>query len=199
MRTLIRAFDRFLCQRYGVFEFDDGLDCILRLQTPRAAHPVCLDDGTLVQRGDPVLMLHFWNERMPPIGPDGADLVWAIRFQRMLLASLRSTARWLAAQPDLAGVRAVGAVTVLVGLDDERGGLLGRLGMQPMPRRNALGSFGEFWENFYSWALMWAYNPASLHHRHLLTMRQREFWISAEAFEARYGPASVRTLVRHSQ
>ena len=90
-------------------------------------------------------------------------------------------------------VRAVGAVTVLIGPDDERGGLLGRMGMQAMPYRNPLGRFGEFWENFYSWALLWTYNPASLHHRRLLTMRRREFWISAEAFVARYGPTPVRT------
>jgi hypothetical protein len=198
MRTAIRAFDRALCRRYRVFEFDDSPDCVLRLQTSHAAHPICLGDGTLVQRGDPVLMLHVWNERVPLIGPDGPDLAWAARFQRMLLASLRSAARWLAARPDLAGVRAVGAVTVLVGPDDKRGGLLGRMGMQAIPYRNPLGRFGEFWENFYSWALMWAYSPASLRHRRLLTVRRREFWISAKAFGTRYGPASVRTL-RHGE
>jgi hypothetical protein len=197
VRALIRAFDRTLCRRYRVFEFDDGPHCILRLQTPRAAHPIRLGDGTVVQRGDPVLMLHVWNERVPSIGPGGPDLAWAARFQRMLLASFRSAARWLAGRPDLAGVRAVGAVTVLIGPDDERGGLLGRMGMQAMPYRNPLGRFGEFWENFYSWALLWTYNPASLHHRRLLTMRRREFWISAEAFVARYGPTPVRTRVRH--
>jgi hypothetical protein len=95
----------------------------------------------------------------------------------------------LTTDPALAGVQALGGATVLVvaGRDSSPEKLFQRLGLELFPYHNPLGRFGEFWENAYTWALMWAYNGASLRHRHLLRLQRTEAWISTAAFLRRYG------------
>jgi len=184
MRALIRHFDRLLCRANGVFEFSAHQDNVLRLQWGTAPHPLHLSDGVEVRAGDPAVITHLWNEHVPPMGPDGPDLAWAARIGRMLLASYRAAAMWLADQPRMAGVRAVGGVTVLIAPSGHGGSmrLMQRLGFEVLPYRHPLGRFGEFWENLYTWWLMWAYNAASLRNRRLLRLRRTEIWISARAF-----------------
>ena len=189
MRAIVRRFDGLLRRAEGVFEFCDQADCILRLQERGAAHALSLPDGSLVRKGDPVLFLHLWNERIPPIPVDGPDLIWAARFRHLLIGSYRLTARWLVAQPDLGQVRAVGGVTVLLYGGETQGALrlIQRLGFQVMPYRNPLGRFGELWENLYTWAIMWTFNTVSLRHRRLLRIRRTEVWMSTAEFMRRYG------------
>jgi hypothetical protein len=62
-----------------------------------------------------------------------------------------------------------------------------RLGFVVRPCRNRLGRFGEFWENFYTWFLMWTFNPASLRGRSLPGLRRMEMWMAAEDFMQRFG------------
>jgi len=83
----------------------------------------------------------------------------------------------------------VGAATVLVPFGDPSGArsLLTFLGFCLMPAHNPLRRFGEFWENFCTWILMWAFNVASLHSKHLLRMRRIEAWIPFDEFLRRYG------------
>lgn len=188
MRAVVRRFDRLLRWALGVFEFSDQDHCLLRLQWAQAAHRLQFSDGTVVQPGEPMLFLHLWNEHLPPTGPAWPDLTWAVKVQRMLMRSMQWAARWLADRGDLERVRAVGSVTVLILLDDGPGQRLAeRLGFEVFPYRNPLGRFGEFWENLYTWALMWAYNPASLRGRSLFRLRRAEMWMPVEAFTRRYG------------
>ncbi len=105
----------------------------------------------------------------------------------MLVFSLGEAARWLAAQPDGEQVAAVGGITVLAFTDDGRiSPLIRRLGFNVFPYQRALGRFGEFWENFYTWAIMWTFAPFSLRGRSLLRLRRAEIWMSREAFLRRY-------------
>ena len=189
MRALIRRLDGLLRRANGVFEFCAHEDCVLRLQWAGAPHHLHLSDGVEVRAGEPVVMVHLWNEHVPPMGPDGPDLAWAARMGRMLIGSYRAAARWLADQPRLAGVCAVGGVTVLIAPDEDGGSLrlMQRLGFEVLPYRNPLGRLGEFWENLYTWWLMRAYNAASLHNRRLLCLRRTEIWMSAREFLERYG------------
>lgn len=189
MRALVRAFDRFLCRATGVFEFCDDPECLVRLQWARAPHDLVLSEGTRVRAGAPVLMLHLWNEHLPHPGADGPDLRWAAGVRRMLTRSFRQVARWLAEQPDGHRVEAIGGITVLaVSADGRPTPLIRHLGFDVFPYRRALGRFGEFWENFYTWAIMWTFNPVSLRGRSLLRLRRAEIWMSREAFLHRYGP-----------
>ncbi len=187
MRALVRAFDRFLCRATGVFEFCDDPECLVRLQWARAPHDLSLSDGTQVRAGAPVLMLHLWNEHLPHPTANGPDLRWAARVHRMLVRSLEEVARWLTAHPRGEQVAAIGGITVLaLSADGRPTPLIRHLGFDIFPYRRALGRFGEFWENFYTWAIMWTFNPASLRGRSLLRLRRAEIWMSREAFLRRY-------------
>jgi len=191
MRSLVRALDAFLCRRYGVFEYSDDPECILRLQVGQAIHLISLPDIDL-QPGQPVLMFHLWNEKLPQIPAEGANLAWGKTAQRKFLHSLKDAAQFLERSTHLQSIRAIGGITSLFPPDERAGGnkLFRRLGFTVLPYKSGLGKFGEFWENFYSWMLLWTYNPASLRsggsHR-LFVMRRSEIWISRERLLDRFG------------
>ena len=65
--------------------------------------------------------------------------------------------------------------------------MMQHLGFVVLPYHNPLGRFGLFWENFFSWWLMWAYNETSLHSRHFLKLQSTEIWITINEFLHRYG------------
>jgi len=191
MRRLIHSFDSFLRRRFGIVELAPERSdpaCMLRVRVTHATHAVSLPEGP-VAAGAEVLELHLWNERIPPIPPAGPDLAWARQAQRMFLGSLREAARQLREDSRLAGVQAIAGTTVLVyGADGvERNRLLLSLGFSVFPARNPLGRFGQFWENAYTWSVMWAYNAASLRNRRLLDMRRDEFWMARSRFLERFG------------
>lgn len=187
MRRIIRAFDGFLRRQYGVFEFDDDPHGILRGQFSIASQDLIVA-GRRIAAGSPVFYLHMWNEHIPAIPQSGPDLAWAARFYSPLIPSFRKLARLLKTDPVYAGIEALIGVTVLV--RDDAGSinkLFVRLGFSIMPYRNPLGRFGEFWENFYAWWILWAFNQASLRSHHLFRMRRSEILISREDFLHRYG------------
>ena len=191
MRTIIRLFDRFLSWRLGVFEFCDDPLCLFRLRVTQARHLVHLPDGDIPARTR-MLELHLWNERMQRMPPEGADMRMAIQVGRQLLFSCHAAARELQKNPRLAGAGVVGGVTVLFYPGEGSGGekLFQRLGFTLLPYHSALGRFGEFWENFFTWGLMWAYNAPSLRQRHLLRLHRTEIWMSANEFLRRYGESA---------
>ncbi len=189
---MIRALDAILRRALGVFAFRDDEDCILRIRFTTAPHPLPLPEGT-VPRGALVVELHLWNEHIPPLPPEGPNLAWAVRVRRMLIHSFRLLAAYLEAHPQGRDIRALGGVTVLLAPGGRPAGerLIRRLGFVVLPYHNPLGRFGEFWENLFTWWLMWTFNEASLRHRQLLRLRRTEVWIGAKAFLRRYGGAAV--------
>ncbi len=189
MRTLIGLFDAFLRKLYGVFEFNDQPGQIFRLQREHAPMEIYLSDGTHLHKGDPILMLHLWNEHIPPIGPRGPDFVWAKNSLELLRTSLEELALWLKGDPDFSPIKALCGDTALVPPSDARsaGRLLRRLGFDLIPRRSFLGRFGEFWENLYAWSLMWAFNPTSLRKKQLIKLRRTWVCISRQKLIAMYG------------
>jgi len=188
VRALIRCFDGFLREALGVCEFCEDPDCLLRLRFAGAPHVLRLGDR-VVEADEPVLELHFWNEHFPPLPLKGSDLAWAVRTRGLLVRSLRGVAGEMGRDPRLAGVRAVGGVTVLLSPGDHPAGvhLMERLGFTVLPYHGPWGRFGEFWENFYTWWLMWTYNPVSVRLRSLLRLRRAEVWMPADEFLRRYG------------
>lgn len=106
----------------------------------------------------------------------------------MFVASLRDLAREMRGKPAYRDVRALRAVTVLLTPGPgSAGSLATRLGFVVRPYRNRLGRFGEFWENLYTWFIMWTFNAASLHGRRVLGLRRMEMWMTAEDFVQRFG------------
>lgn len=188
LQKAVHILDAGLRRALGVFEFEDRPDGLLRVRLTRAARAIALPEG-LIPKGAPVLELHLWNEHVPPLPEAGPDLAWAAQVRSRLVASFRALGRAVARDPRFAEVQAVGGVTVLCFAGDGRREvrLFERLGFVVRPYRSPLGRFGEFWENLYTWAIMWAYNAATLRRRRLLRLRRGEIWMTAAEFRRRYG------------
>jgi YkoP domain len=187
LHTIINRFDAFQRRRQKVFEFTDDPDCLLRLQISQSKYQIHLPDCEM-SPGDQYLDLHLWNEHVPPIPPEGPNLAWASRTRRMFVASLSQVAELISKDPQYEEIKMVRGITVLLTLSDENIGksMVERLGFTLMPYHQTLGRFGEFWENFYTYVLMWAFNPNSLRNRHLISSRRTEFWMCIDDFLQRY-------------
>ncbi|MGA2112194.1 MAG: hypothetical protein ABSG98_08610 [Anaerolineales bacterium] len=188
MRRAIRAFDRWLSDLEGVFLFSQDPQGLIRLRWAHVDRDIPLVEGR-VPRGTRILELHLWNDHLPPMPEEGPDLAWAAKLGRRFVGSLRRLARELRTNPAYADVPAVRGTTVLLNPADPSGGesLMVRLGFATRPVPRSLWGFGDFWENFYSWWLMWAYNEEALRGRGMLRLRRVDIWISRERLIAMYG------------
>ncbi len=191
LQKAVYALDGGLRRALGVFEFENNPDGLLRVRVTRAAHAVALPE-VRIPKGAPTLELHLWNEHVPPLPDEGPDLLWAAQVRRKLVASFRALGRAVARDPRFAKVQAVGGSTVLCFAGDGRREvkLFERLGFAVGPYRSPLGRFGEFWENLYTWAIMGAYNAATLRRRRLRQLRRGEIWMTIGEFLSRYGEAN---------
>ncbi|HTP01698.1 MAG TPA: hypothetical protein VMJ64_10015 [Anaerolineales bacterium] len=186
-RSIIHRFDAWLSRVEHVESFAEEPFILLRLQRSAAARDIRLP-GRTIRAGSPVVVLHFWNERIPPIGSQGPDMEWAIQFQRRLIQSLKGAARFVQQAAVFQDAEAVGGVIVQIHLVGQDGGrlLVERLGFTVVPYHRPAGAFGEFWENFYTWLLIWTYNRASLHSHSLLSLQRNEFWMTKDSFLERF-------------
>ncbi len=201
LKAIIRRFDAWLSHVGRVEPFADGPLIILRLQDSVAAWDIPLGDR-LIPAGSPVTVLHWWNDRLPLIDSQGPDLEWALQFQRRLLYSLKAAAQHLQETAATNDAKAVGGIIVQIHLQAADAGLrlLERLGFTAFPYHRPAGAFGEFWENFYTWLLMWTYNPGSLRTHSLLSLQRNEFWMTKESFLERFGAAqAAASLLPDSQ
>jgi hypothetical protein len=187
MRRIVRRFDAFMRKRKGVYEFSQEEDCWLRLSKVSAHRDIRLPGGVIPQ-GSPLLELHLWNEHSPQTPATGPNLTYSLRGMRLFIKSLRAVADEMKKDSILAEVEAVGGVTVVIDLNDPTGtgGMFGRLGFTIFPYRSPLGRFGEFWENLYTWTLMWTFNPGSLQQRSFLELQRSEFWMAADEYIQRF-------------
>ncbi len=191
-RVLVARFDTLLRRGHGVFEFTADPACILRIALCRAGTATTLADGTRIAPRDRLVAIHLWNERLPQMPPTGADLAWARRMYRGCSVSLQLLAKYLAFDPRLAAVCAVyGEAGFLTGTSLDAGvGALARLGFElrrPHAQAGPWRRFAEFWQNVYSYALLWTFNPASLQRKPFLRLERCELWMSRAALDARYG------------
>ena len=198
-RHWIWGLDRWLRHRLGIYEYSTVPRCLLRAERCLADGPVELADGVRVCAGDPLLRLHLWNERVPPMGPQGPSMAWARQIEQDLAVSLRELARHLAPQ---AGGDPVVAVCAQVHLASEHQRvqmrrIFGRFGFQRIPsaRTHLLRDLGE---SLLVALLVFATNPISLRNG-LLRRGCERVMISRAQLLRRYGtPGSrVSRLVVH--
>lgn len=188
LRLLIRRFDTWLSHVEGVEPFTADPQCILRIQIGRTPHDRTFRDQT-IRANSKALFIHFWNEHMPIIPEAGPDLSYGLKLQRMIVYSMKLIAKHLRNNPALQDIQWVGGITTFVGREAADGGRASfqHLGFTIFPGWRNAGAFGEFWENFYTWWVMWTFNPVSARHRSMLEMQHTEFWMSREQFMDRFG------------
>ncbi len=192
MRRLVKAIDALLRRRQGIVPYSNDPECLLRISRDEAHEDRTLSDGTQIRRGDPICSIHFWNEHMPRIPPEGADIAWALQFRRQLRHSFRLLSRYVQDGPVPDSVQAiVGELSFGSAYRfSQFEAIMERWGFDvvsvPEPRQ-LWPRFGRFWENVYALALAWAYNPGSLtgDRWHL---RRDVLWMSRHTLVTTYTP-----------
>ncbi|MGC8873452.1 MAG: YkoP family protein [Chloroflexia bacterium] len=186
-RQVIRSFDALLRRAYGIREFADDPECILRLGPGRCRKTIRLSDGTVLRPGDPLLELHLWNEHLPPIPPGGHTMAWAARFLHLMRRSLALLADRVLGDSLYADIRALHGILPIPSSEVlprwERG--LRHLGFEVVrPQTGPWHRFAAFWENLYTLAIIWAFNPPSLRRRRFGRMVRCHVWLTRKTLAA---------------
>lgn len=190
LRTLILTIDSCYLRSLCIYEIPDDPECLLRLERTQARHP--FQNGSfVVAKGDPIMGLHVWNARIPPLQPSGSGLSWATQTLHRFTHSLRLAAAEVQKNPLFRDVCAVYGATALFTPQKGSSGVhpMQRFGFFVQPFRNKLGPLGEFLENIFSYGIMWTYNPASVRRKSILGLRRTEMWMPVEELLRRYGTA----------
>lgn len=192
MRATVRLIDYLLRRSGGLFEFSDNADCVLRIQLGKASHDVTIGSEKIL-KGETVLAIHIWNEHIPILPKEGANLAWALVLRRRVNYSFREMAKVMQHDSRFSQVKAVWGTSSLFSFTDHIGGvrMMQHLGFTVLPYYNPLGRFGLFWENLFSWWLMWAYNYPSISTRHFKKLQRTEIWITKSEFLKRYGESAI--------
>ncbi len=187
-RQLVAGFDGVLRRCYGVHEFSADPECVLRLALGRAPRDITLACGTCVGSGEPVGILHFWNEHLPPFPPEGPNLRWAKVMHRCLRRSLEALAAHVRSEPAWRGIRAFRA-EMWVSRGARTNPLLHvtqRFGFEVVtPEFSTFDRCHALGEDLLRWGFTRAYNPVALRRRQVFGER-REVWISRQSLLERH-------------
>jgi hypothetical protein len=195
--------DALLRSYYGIHEFTDDPNCILRVGLSQARAPVLLCDGTQIRGGELVGTLHFWNEHLPRYTSNGPNLGWACEMRDRAVYSLCAFSDYIESEADWQEVQAIRTETALparLGASQiER--VFRRYGFERVPTDwSFLARLHGLGECFVLWGLTRAFNPAALPRQPFLRDRH-ELWISRTTLLLRYARRNSRigtgTLRRH--
>lgn len=185
----IRAIDWVLRKFYRVTPFSDEPECILRIAREPSKWYASLSDGVEVRPGDPIISLHLWNERVLEFLQPHETLGWTRYLMRRFLTSLPMLDDYLNRQSwgqDIVALR--GEFGFLVRLEEAEP-ILNRLGLDVVTLDRPGGRFWlrGFWDNLYSYLLMWTFNPKSLQGKSVPKLVRGEVWISREQLAKLFG------------
>ncbi len=188
-RWAVRGLDAIVRRAYGVREFTKDENCVLRIALGRSTKEMVLFDGTRIEKGEVIGELHLWNEHLPRIDEEGPSLEWALKAYRLWRDSLKKLSSYLQEESQLGHIRAFRGETAFFTKDLEEKALFERMGFDLVRanRNSWLERFGEFWENLYTWWLIWTFNPGSLRGKKLSCMERAQIWISRRTLIEKYG------------
>jgi hypothetical protein len=184
--------DAILRSYYGIYEFTDDPACVLRVALDEARAPAALSDGTRVEVGDLVGIVHFWNEHLPRYSEKGPDLGWGCLMRDRVIYSLRAFSDYIerdAAWSEVQAIRAETALPARLGAS-QIARVFRRFGFERAPTDDSwLARLHGLGECFVLWGLTRAFNPAALPRQPFLRDRC-ELWISRKTLLARYADRS---------
>ena len=189
-RMIVGGVDFLLRRAYGVVDIDPDDPCLLRIAVTRAPRTIHLSGQTIVERGEPVITLHFRNVDLPPVPADGPDFAWVCRFRDQLSYAMHKLALRLEIDPELAAAKAIcGRMSMASGGRSAKARRFGAyFGLKPADHQRP-DNFGarlhDRLEDVWLWALAWAYNPVCLRGRDLARGRD-EVWMSRASFVRRH-------------
>jgi hypothetical protein len=197
-RHAVRFIDSLLVRIYGVRTYSDDPECILRIASKPLTlpKPVVLPDGTELGVGAKLIEIHFWNEHLPPIQDEGADLLFGRQFATRLAYSLGLLAAYAAGHPDLEDFAAIHGQLSFIQQEevDSFKRLAWRFGLLLERRESAGLRFwkGAFWAGLYSWWLMWTFNPGTLRRKRFRDVALSDIWMTRSVMLDRYRPRQAR-------
>ena len=190
VRAGVRWIEHFLSRRYHVFEFSAEPDNILRVARMNSWREVVLSDGTVIHQGDALLVLHLWNERLPSPWRDDVNLGWRTLLGYNLRASARLLARYLTEQSEFDDVCAIYGEMGLIAASQIKQAqrVAARFGFDLLAGEQPGWKVWRyaFWQNAFSWWLVWTFNPASLKGMSLAELQRCEIWASRAQFMRQY-------------
>jgi hypothetical protein len=180
--------DAVLRYYYGIYEFTDDPNCVLRIGLGEAHAPVSLSDGTNIEIGELVGTLHFWNEHLPRYSERGPDLGWACAMRDRVRYSLRAFSEYVEREAGWQNVRAIRTETAIparLGASQIMR-VFRRYGFERVPSEHSLvARLHGLGDCVVVWALTRAFNPAALPRQPFLRDRH-ELWISKATLLSRY-------------
>ena len=167
LNMLVSIIDGALRARQNIFEYSNSPHCVFRIQVGPAPCDIALSDGTHLSAGIRLINLHLWNEHIPPFPVQGPTLGWARRMCRNLEGSVEELAAYLANNPALDDVAAIGGKmmfgsteqTELVAHFAERHGFIRAI--DPAPDHSIAERLHLLGENILVSMIVIAHNPAA--------------------------------------
>ncbi|HLV81123.1 MAG TPA: hypothetical protein VKT32_12615 [Chthonomonadaceae bacterium] len=196
-RKCVFGIDAIQQRRHQVLPLDRGPHSLFRVSRRRSPEDRILADGTVVRRGDPIIEFHYWNERMPPMGPGGPDVAWGLQFYRRLRRSLNDLAEYARDCPEVVAVYGEASYAASVGWEKYEK-FISDFGFEfsHQPATGTRKSLGFLFTHFYSWLLIWAANPASLRGRSFGSAERCYIWQSRQTLIRRHGDPACRRETR---
>lgn len=192
-RHFVSALDGLLRWAFGIREFSNDPNCLLRIAKVRSSQQVRLQDQTEILAGDWIGELHLWNEHLPQILRFQGSLATGASFRTRMRNSLRSLAVSVAIEPEMQKLVAFRAQLSSIGQPDRRNWeslakryrCSARFSRTPLP-----GRIHDVLAFFLTITLTWVFNPGR---RWALgkSMERIEIWISREELLRHFAPRYV--------
>jgi hypothetical protein len=167
LNALVSVIDKRLRVRDGIFEYSDCARCIFRAQFSVNTNNIALSDGTHLAAGSHLIVLHLWNERIPPLPAGGPTLGWARRLCHGFEISLEKLAAFVAGSSALDDITAIAGNAVFAPTQHTQAvaNLAMRYGFvhatNPASRESIAQRLHRMGENVLIAMLVIAYNPAA--------------------------------------
>jgi hypothetical protein len=181
-RTAVKALERILRHIHHICEFSWEPGCVLRYSRARSKTAITLTGGDVVQPGDPILELHFWNDRL---GRDRFPGTFPMAIRSAFRRSLELLAEQLQSNEHFADIKAVHAT--LPRMRSRSCRVQRPFGFSPcIERRSDRWRVHDFFENFLIHSVRWAFNTNRASQRPLRLSRL-ELWFSVSDLTGRFG------------
>jgi hypothetical protein len=190
----IFALDARLRRHLAVIEYSSHPACIFRIGIVQSRRTLTLRDGAHLKNGQRLMELHFWNEHIPPVPPNGATIRWARQMQQSIATSLRELARFLSSRPDLRDIAVISAYVPSAATESQSGQIAHIMAYYGFETRDEGGglTIGErihrFGENILISLIVFAQNAAALRADTLNRVRV-PIYLSRRRLEQKFGCA----------